>query len=65
MAEYKANDKYGTLKDDENFKSIGAHGKHGMLVAGYTINYDGKLTKKLTECLDEIKDKKTTKKGSK
>ena len=66
MPEYKANEGYFKLGEEKDFRSLLGYSKHGMLVAGYTINLDV-VPKGMEGCLVDvnakpIKEKKTTKK---
>ena len=60
MAMYKAKKSYLKLKDTENFDGIGSPSKHGMLVAGHTLDLED-IPEKIKPHLQEIV-KKTTKK---
>ena len=40
MAMYKAKKSYLKLKDTENFDGLGSPSKHGMLVAGHTLELE-------------------------
>ena len=60
MSKYKAKKSYLELKDTENFDGLGSPSKHGMLVAGYTLELDN-VPDKIKPHLQEI-GKKTTKK---
>ena len=61
MAEYKANKKYFELGDKKDFRSLGGHGKHGLLVAGHPINME-EVPKQFDGCFDEVGKPKTKKK---
>ena len=72
--EYKANEDYFKLGDKKDLRSIGGYSKHGLLVAGYSINLDS-IPKGMEKCLVDVNAKvdnkkpktvkKTTKKGTK
>ena len=67
MAEYKANDKYFKLGEKKDFRSIGGDSKHGLLVAGYSIDIN-EVPKSMEGCLDDVnipKPKKKTENKSK
>ena len=69
MAEYKANEKYFKLGEKKDFRALGGHSKHGLLVAGHPINME-EVPKQFEDCFDEvgkkkIKTKTTDKKESK
>ena len=60
MAMYKAKKSYLELKEADNFDGLGSPSKHGLLVAGHTLDLlDGPA--KIKPHLQEIV-KKTTKK---
>ena len=40
MAMYKAKKSYLKLKDTENFDGLGSPSKHGLLVAGHTLELE-------------------------
>ena len=40
MAMYKAKKSYLKLKDTENYDGLGSPSKHGLLVAGHTIELE-------------------------
>ena len=54
MAKYKAKKSYLKLKDTENFDGLGSPSKHGMLVAGYTLELED-IPEKIKPHLQEIK----------
>ena len=54
MAQYKAKKSYFKLKDTENFDGLGSPSKHGMLVAGYTLELED-VPEKIKPHLQEIK----------
>lgn len=56
MTQYKANKKYFQLSDKKDFRSIGGHSKHGLLVAGHSIDLNA-IPKSMEDCLDEIGSK--------
>ena len=66
MVEYKANEKYFKLGEKKDYRSMGSHSKHGLLVAGFSINLE-EVPKEFDGCLDEVnpKPKKKKKKESK
>ena len=54
MAMYKAKKSYLKLKESENFDGLGSPSKHGMLVAGYTLELED-VPEKIKPHLQEIK----------
>ena len=56
MAQYKANEKYFKLGGKKDFRAIGGYSKHGLLVAGHSIDLD-KIPKGMKDCFDEIGSK--------
>ena len=64
MAEYKANKKYFELGEKKDFRALGGHSKHGLLVAGHPINMET-VPKKFENCFDEVGKPKKKKKGVK
>ena len=60
MAMYKAKKSYLELKETENFDGLGSPSKHGLLVAGHTLDLVD-IPEKIKPHLQEIV-KKTTKK---
>ena len=63
MAMYKAKKSYLALKETENFDGLGSPSKHGMLVAGYTLDLED-IPEKIKPHLQEIKST-SKKKGDK
>ena len=63
MAMYKAKKSYLKLKDTENFDGLGSPSKHGMLVAGHTLDLED-VPEKIKTHLQEIKST-SKKKGDK
>ena len=61
MAEYKANKKYFELGAKKDFRSISGHSKHGLLVAGYSIDIN-EVPKSMEGCLDDVNSPKSKKK---
>ena len=61
MAEYKANKKYFELGEKKDFRALGGHSKHGLLVAGHPINME-EVPKQFDGCFDEVGKPKTKKK---
>ena len=61
MGQYKANKKYFELGDKKDFRSISGHSKHGLLVAGYSVNLD-EIPKSMEDCLDDVNNPKSKKK---
>ena len=57
MAEYKANKKYFELGNKKDFRSLGGHSKHGLLVSGYTININ-EVPKSMEGCLNDVNSPK-------
>ena len=65
MTQYKANKKYFQLSDKKDFRSIGGHSKHGLLVAGLPVTMN-EIPKEFEGCFDELNKKiKKTKKENK
>ena len=60
MAMYKAKKSYLELKETENFDGLGSPSKHGMLVAGHTLDLED-VPEKVKSHLQEV-GKKITKK---
>ena len=60
MAMYKAKKSYLELKEADNFDGLGSPSKHGLLVAGHTLDLVD-VPEKIKPHLQEIV-KKTTKK---
>ena len=60
MAKYKAKKSYLQMKDAENFDGLGSPSKHGMLVAGITLELDS-VPEKILPHLTEVKEKTTKK----
>ena len=60
MAKYKIKKSYLNLDEKDNFDGHGSPSKHGMLVAGYTLELDN-VPEKIKPHLQEV-GKKTTKK---
>ena len=54
MAMYKAKKSYLKLKESENFDGLGSPSKHGMLVAGYTLDLED-VPENIKPHLQEIK----------
>ena len=67
MAMYKAKKSYFELGEKKDYRSLGGHSKHGMLVAGHLLNIKT-IPKQFADCFDEVgkpKTKKIEKKGDK
>ena len=54
MAMYKAKKSYLKLKESENFDGLGSSSKHGLLVAGHTLELED-VPEKIKPHLQEIK----------
>ena len=54
MAKYKIKKSYLELKDTENFDGLGSPSKHGLLVAGHTLELED-VPEKIKLHLQEIK----------
>ena len=54
MAMYKAKKSYLKLKESENFDGLGSPSKHGLLVAGHTLELEN-VPEKIKLHLQEIK----------
>ena len=54
MAKYKIKKSYLELKDTENFDGLGSPSKHGLLVAGHTLDLED-IPEKIKPHLQEIK----------
>ena len=54
MAMYKAKKSYLNLKESENFDGLGSPSKHGLLVAGHTLELED-VPEKIKLHLQEIK----------
>ena len=63
MAMYKAKKTYFKMEYTENFDGLGSPSKHGMLVAGYTLDLED-IPEKIKPHLQEIKST-SKKKGDK
>ncbi len=56
MAQYKANEKYFKLGEKKDFRAIGGYSKHGLLVAGHSIDLD-EIPKGMKDCFDAVESK--------
>ena len=56
MEQYKANEKYFKLGEKKDFRTIGGYSKHGLLVAGHSIDLDD-IPKGMKDCFDAIGSK--------
>ena len=54
MAKYKMKKSYLELKEADNFDGLGSPSKHGLLVAGHTIELED-VPEKIKPHLQEIK----------
>ncbi len=60
MTMYKAKKSYLKLKETDNFDGLGSPSKHGLLVAGHTLNLSD-VPEKIKPHLEQV-GKKITKK---
>ena len=56
MAQYKANNKYFKLGGKKDFRAIGGYSKHGLLVAGHSIDLDN-IPNGMEDCFSAVGSK--------